>query len=205
MTTSALPPTALPAPALRLLRAAGFVSSFDRFCIAPMLVLISTSIGVPLPTVVLAARGYYLGYGLMQPVWGLAGDPDRPRPRDALLPRLVLFGAGPERHRADRGPRRRRCLLRRVHRRSLTYVGDTVPAETRQRPLSELMTAFALGTTVAAGVLAHYLSWRVVFAVPGLLAAALVPALRQLPEPVREPAGPLLAPFRVVLRSGWQW
>ncbi|MDQ0798129.1 MFS family permease [Streptomyces sp. B1I3] len=48
------------------------------------------------------------------------------------------------------------------------------------------MTAFALGTavaTVVAGVLAHYANWRLVFALPGLLAVYLVVALRRLPEP----------------------
>jgi hypothetical protein len=54
-TTAPAPAATLPASSLRLLRTAGFVSNFDRFCIAPMLVLIGPRIGAPLPTVALAA------------------------------------------------------------------------------------------------------------------------------------------------------
>ncbi|MEU9590700.1 MFS transporter [Streptomyces sp. NPDC048193] len=214
MTTAAPTPVAtLPASSLRLLRTAGFVSNFDRFCIAPMLVLIGPRLGVPLPAVVPAVSGYYLAYGLMQPVWGAISDRwGRVRVMrvsstgaaaaalaSALAPDApVLIGA-----RALAGAFFAASIAA-----SLTYVGDTVPAAARQRPLSELMTAFALGTavaTVVAGTLAHYLTWRLVFAVPGVLAAYLAVALRRLPEPERTRPGSLSAPFRVVLSSRWQW
>ncbi|MEV3989825.1 MFS transporter [Streptomyces sp. NPDC049837] len=213
--TTASPPAvaALPRSALRLLRTAGFVSNFDRFCIAPMLVLIGPQLGAPLPTVVLAASGYYLTYGLMQPVWGLASD----RLGRVWVMRVSLTGAAVAALCSALAPSAPVLIAARAVAgaffaasiaASLTYVGDTVPAAVRQRPLSELMTAFALGTAVAtlvAGVLAHYLSWRLVFALPGLLAAYLAVALRRLPEPERERPGSLLAPFRTVLGSGWQW
>ncbi|MER5974272.1 MFS transporter [Streptomyces sp. NPDC002055] len=205
--------TRLPRSALRLLRTAGFVSNFDRFCIAPMLVLIGPRLGAPLPTVALAAGGYYLAYGLMQPVWGLVSDlrgrvwAMRVSLGGAAVAALasaaaynapVLIGA-----RMAAGG----CFAAAIAA-SLTYVGDTVPAAVRQRPLSELMTAFALGTataSVVAGALAHWLSWRLVFALPGLLAAGLAVRLRRLPEPERQRPRTPLAPFRAVLRSGWQW
>ncbi|WP_431042635.1 MFS transporter [Streptomyces sp. P1-3] len=212
-TTTALNTTSLSACSLRLLRMAGFVSNFDRFCIAPMLVLIGSQLGVAFSTVVLAASTYYLCYGLMQPVWGLASD----RMGRVRVMRVSLAGAAVAAlcsalatgatalivTRAVAGA----CFAASIAA-SLTYVGDTVPAEVRQRPLSELMTAFALGTSVAtvvAGALAHYVSWRLVFALPGLLAAYLAVALRRLPEPEREPSGSLLAPIAVVMRSRWQW
>lgn len=177
----------LSAASLRLLRAAGFVSNFDRFCITPMLLLIGTQLGVSLPTVMLAASGYFLAYGLMQPVWGLASD----RIGRVRVMRISLAGAAvaalcsviaPDATvlivaRAAAGAFFAACIAA-----SITYVGDTVPAPVRQRPLSELMTAFALGTavaTVVAGALAHYVSWRLVFALPGLIATYLAVALRR--------------------------
>ncbi|MGI5526207.1 MFS transporter [Streptomyces syringium] len=207
------PPTGLPPTSLRLLRAAGFISNFDRFCIAPMLVVIGARLGVPLPTMVLAASGYYLCYGLMQPVWGLASD----RVGRVAVMRFSLAGAALAAFVSAAATGATMLIVARAVAgaffaasiaASLTYVGDTVPAEVRQRPLSELMTAFALGTavaTVVAGALAHYVSWRLVFALPGVFAAYLAVALRRLAEPEREPTPSLLAPVRVVLRSRWQW
>ncbi|MER6075732.1 MFS transporter [Streptomyces sp. NPDC001817] len=214
MTTTASAPVAtLPTSSLRLLRTAGFVSNFDRFCIAPMLVLIGPRLGAPLPTVVLAASGYYLTYGLMQPVWGVASD----RWGRVWVMRVSLTGAALAALASALAPNAPVLIGARALAgaffaasiaASLTYVGDTVPVAIRQRPLSELMTAFALGTavaTVVAGALAHYLSWRLVFALPGVFACYLAVALRRLPEPERAPSGSLLAPFRVVLSSPWQW
>ncbi|MFI1255060.1 MFS transporter [Streptomyces netropsis] len=207
------PPTGLPPASLRLLRAAGFISNFDRFCIAPMLVVIGARLGVPLPTMVLAASGYYLCYGLMQPVWGLASD----RVGRVAVMRFSLAGAALAAFVSAAATDATMLIVARAVAgaffaasiaASLTYVGDTVPAEVRQRPLSELMTAFALGTavaTVVAGTLAHYVSWRLVFVLPGLFAAYLAVALRRLAEPEREPTPSLLAPIRVVMRSRWQW
>ncbi|MGA5561516.1 MFS transporter [Streptomyces platensis] len=207
----AAPP--IPAASLRLLRTAGFVSNFDRFCITPMLLLIGSRLGVPLTTVMLAASGYFLAYGLMQPVWGLLSD----RLGRVRVMRVSLAGAAVAALCSVLAPGATVLIVARVAAgacfaasiaASLTYVGDTVPAAVRQRPLSELMTAFALGTavaTVVAGALAHYVSWRLVFALPGVIAAFLVVALRRLPEPPRAAPGALLAPFKVVLRSRWQW
>ena len=203
----------LPAASLRLLRAAGFVSNFDRFCITPMLLLIGTQLSVPLTTVMLAASGYFLAYGLMQPVWGLASD----RLGRVRVMRISLTGAAVAALCSVIAPGATVLIVARVAAgaffaasiaASITYVGDTVPAAVRQRPLSELMTAFALGTavaTVVAGALAHYISWRLVFALPGVIAAYLVVALRRLPEPPRAAPGALLTPFKVALSSRWQW
>ncbi|MFE2376910.1 MFS transporter [Streptomyces sp. NPDC059398] len=218
-TTSAPPPDTtepaapIAATSLRLLRAAGFVSNFDRFCITPMLILIGVQLGAPLHTMMLAASGYFLAYGLTQPVWGLASD----RIGRVRVMRISLAGAAIAAICSAIAPGVTMLIVARVAAgaffaasiaASLTYVGDTVPAAVRQRPLSELMTAFALGTavaTVVAGSLAHYVSWRLVFALPGVIAACLVVALRRLPEPSRAESGALLAPCKVVLSSRWQW
>ncbi|MGM9337314.1 MFS transporter [Streptomyces murinus] len=214
MSTSivAAPVAALPAFAVRLLRAAGFVSNFDRFCIAPMLVVLASRLGAPLHTVAVAASGYYLAYGLAQPVWGVASD----RWGRVRVLRISLAGAVPAALASALAPSAPVLIGARVVAGGffaaaiavcLTYVGDTVPAAVRQRPLSALMSAFALGTataTLVAGLVAHWLSWRLVFALPGVLAAVLVVALRRLPEPPRERPG-AVAPLRVVLCSRWQW
>ncbi|MFF9072098.1 MFS transporter [Streptomyces sp. NPDC014735] len=196
-TTPAPPPAAaagptappLPAASLRLLRSAGFASNFDRFCITPMLLLIGARLGVSLPTVMLAASGYFLAYGLTQPVWGLASD----RIGRVRVMRISLTGAAVAALCSVSAPDATVLIVARAtagafFAASITYIGDTVPAPVRQGPLSELMIAFALGTAVAtivAGALAHYVSWRLVFALPGLIAAYLAVALRRLPEPPR--------------------
>ncbi len=53
---------------LRLLRAAAFLSNFDRFTVAPMLLSIAADLRVSLAEVAAVASLYYLLYGLMQPV-----------------------------------------------------------------------------------------------------------------------------------------
>ncbi|MHB6904300.1 MFS transporter [Streptomyces sp. DB-54] len=198
---------------LWLLRSAGFVSNFDRFCITPMLVVIADRLGVGMASAVMAASVYFLCYGLMQPVWGLASDR---LGRVAVMRMSLLAGALSSLlsvvalnlavlivARAVAGACFAACVPA-----SLSYVGDVVPAAVRQRPLSDLMTAFSLGTalgTVVAGALANYLSWRVVFVLPGVIAAYLTWALRNLAEPQRVSSGSLLAPFRLVLGSRWMW
>lgn len=209
-TTTRLAPSV---SSLRRLYLAGFASNFDRFCISPMLLLIGADLGVSLTTATLAASGYFLAYGLMQPIWGVASD----RLGRVRVMRLSLGGAALAAVCSALAPTAVILIAARVATgaffaasiaTSITYIGDTVPPATRQRPLSELMTAFALGTalaTVVAGVVAHALSWRIVFALPGLIAAVLVVALRHVPEPPRQKASGLLSPLRVVLRSRWQW
>ncbi|MFG2720816.1 MFS transporter [Streptomyces sp. NPDC048416] len=198
-------------PPRGLLGAAGFLSNFDRFSIAPMLVLIGTDLGVPFRTVALAASAYTLGYGLAQPAWGMASD----RFGRVRVMRLSLAVAALGALSSAVAPGAVPLIVARgftgacfaaAIAGSLTYVGDTVAPAGRQRALSSLMTAFALGTTLAtvvAGALAHWAGWRLVFALPGLLAGWLALALRDLPEPVvaRRDGGAL----RTVVRSRRQW
>ncbi|MFF5262871.1 MFS transporter [Actinomadura viridis] len=212
MTTCQDPPDAPPAarpPAA--LSAAAFVSSFDRFAISPMLVLIAAGMGAPLATTVAVASGYFLAYGLSQPVWGLLSDRiGRVRVMRATL--LVAAAAGLV---AAFAPGLTSLIAARVVAgacfgavipTSLTYVGDTVAAGQRQRALSDLMAATALGTalaTAAGGVLAQVLDWRVVFAVPAVFAVACSFALRGLPEPPRAPVAGMGGHLREVLRERW--
>ncbi|WP_246245290.1 SDR family NAD(P)-dependent oxidoreductase, partial [Pseudonocardia bannensis] len=92
---------------------------------------------------------------------------------------------------------------------SLVYVGDTWPAHVRQRPLSDVLAASALGTaaaTAGAGLLADLVSWRAVFGMTAVAGGALWSALARLPEPELEPvSGNPLRPLGRVLRVRWAW
>ncbi|MEU9191657.1 MFS transporter [Streptomyces hundungensis] len=195
----------------RLLGAAGFLSNFDRFSIAPLLVLIGSGLGVSLGTAALAASAYTLGYGLAQPVWGMASD----RFGRVRVMRLSLAAAAAGAFASAAAPGAASLIAARGFTGacfaasiagSLTYVGDVVAPAGRRQALATLMTAFALGTTLAtvvAGALAPWVGWRTVFALPGVFAAHLALALRRLPEPelAPRPDGAL----RTVLRTPWQW
>jgi MFS family permease len=202
---------------LRLLQLASLVSTCDRFAIAPRLVPIALGLGVPLATSAAVAGGYFLAYGLMQVVWGVASD----RIGRVRVMRLALLGAVAGGAASALAPTIGVLVAGRVLTgacfaalipASLVYVGDTWPERTRQRPLSDVLAASALGTAVAtagAGLLADLIGWRAVFAVTALAGAGLVVALRRLPEPDRPDAPPattaLLRPLAVVLGNGWAW
>ncbi|WP_188193890.1 MFS transporter [Nonomuraea sp. SYSU D8015] len=185
-------PAALARPPLGL-SIASFVSSFDRFAVSPMLVVIATDLNVPLSASVAAASGYYLAYGLTQPLWGVLSDRfGRVRVMrgallvaalaglvSALMPTLGALVAA----RVVAG-----ACFGAVIPTGLTYVGDTVEPAVRQRALTDLMGAAALGTAAATGLggaLAGLVNWRVAFAVPAACALICALALRTLPEPSR--------------------
>lgn len=207
-----MPPTLDPAKegrAVRLLQAASATSSFDRFAVGALLVSVAADLGESLAGVAAVASGYFLAYGLSQPVWGRVSDRlGRVRTLrlalglaavgalvSALSPRLSVLVAA----RAMTGA----CMAAVVPT-ALVYVGDAVPIGRRQRTLSDLNAATALGITCAigfGGLLASSLSWRVGFLLPGLAAVGLVLALGRMPEPPRPelPQGGVL----VVLRDRW--
>ena len=196
---------------LRLLQGSTFTSNVDRFAIAPLLVPIGLDLRASLAAVAAVASGYYLAYGLAQPVWGIVSD----RFGRVRVMRVALFGAAVAGACSVVAPNLLALGITRVVTgacfagvipTALVYVGDVWPAATRQRPVSEVLTASATGiaiATVGAGVVADLVGWR---AVPGLsaaAAAALVVALRRLPEPERpQAAGNPLRSVRTVLRVG---
>ena len=197
---------------LRLLQASTFTSNVDRFAIAPLLVPIGLDLQASLAAVATVASVYYLAYGLAQPVWGMVSD----RIGRVRVMRIALLGAAVAGACSVVAPNLVALGLTRVVTgacfagvipTALVYVGDVWPAATRQRPVSEVLTASATGiaiATVGAGVVADLVGWR---AVPGLsaaAAAALVVALRRLPEPERpQTAGNPLRSVRAVFASGW--
>ncbi|MCW2606736.1 MAG: major facilitator superfamily 1 [Frankiales bacterium] len=198
-----------PAPDVRLLQAAAATSSFDRFVVGPLLVTVAADFSVRLDTAAAVASAYFLCYGLSQPFWGRCSDRlGRVRTMrltlaaaavsgtlSALVDDLTLLTAV----RALTGA----CMAAVVPT-GLVYVGDAVPFASRQRTLTDLNAASALGITAATGlggILAAAVSWRVAFLVPAVAAAVLVVLLPRLPEPPRPatPPGGLL----VVVRSPW--
>lgn len=193
------------------LAASSFVSSFDRFAVAPILVLIAAGLGVPLAAAVAVASGYFLAYGLSQPLWGVLSD----RYGRVRVMRGALLGAAATGVVSALSLNLPMLLGARIVAgacfgaivpTSLTYLGDTVAPSRRQRALSDLMAIQAVGTALATafgGGIGHLAGWRVVFAVPAVCAAACAVALRGLPEPPREAVGGLLSHLGTVLRQRW--
>jgi predicted MFS family arabinose efflux permease len=197
---------------LRLLQASTFTSNVDRFAIAPLLVPIGLDLQASLAAVATVASVYYLAYGLAQPVWGMVSD----RIGRVRVMRISLLGAAVAGACSVVAPNLVALGLTRVVTgacfagvipTALVYVGDVWPAATRQRPVSDVLTASATGialATVGAGVVADLVGWRVVPGLSAAAAAALVVALRKLPEPERpQTAGSPLRSVRAVFASGW--
>lgn len=197
---------------LRLLQLAALTSTCDRFAIAPLLVVISRDLGVPLGAVAVVASVYFLTYGLMQPVWGMVSD----RVGRVRVMRLALVGAALGGLGSALAPDLLTLGITRAVAggsfaalipATLVYVGDAWPAATRQRPLSDVLAASSLGTasaTAGAGLLADLVGWRAVPAATGAAAVLLWWALAKLPEPDRAPVtGTPWHSLAGVLRSRW--
>ncbi len=197
---------------VRLLSMGPFVTMFDRFAIAPLLIPISHDFHAPLAVVAITATAYYFLYGLGQPFWGFLSDrvgrirvmrwslaavaagaalsalaPTLP----ALIAARILTGVGV-------------CAIMPT---ALVYVGDAVPLSRRQSVIADVQAMLAVGTalgTLTAGVAAHFLTWRLAFAVPSVVAAVLFFAFKRLPEslPRALPGGPA-AQLRIALQRRW--
>jgi predicted MFS family arabinose efflux permease len=188
---------------------AAFTANFDRFAIGPIMLAISTGLHAKLGTVVSLASGYALAYGLSQPLWGILSDRvGRLRVIRTALALAALAGVA-----SALTPSLPVLVVLRflagfafgaVVPSSLSFVGDAVPPRHRQNALADLMAALGLGTGLAAvfaGVVAHWLSWRLVFAVPALSAGLALMALRRVPEPAHAAALGLTTQLATVLRN----
>jgi MFS family permease len=201
--------TDIRAPSIRLLQAAAFVATFDRFAMPPMLVAMAHDLGVPLGDVVRAAGVYFLVYGLSQPVWGSVSDRFG---RVATMRATLLLAGFCSIASAAATSTLQLAVLRGLaggffgaaYPAALIYLGDTVLAQVRQREVARLMVGVALGTALAsvgAGIVADDLSWRLMFVLTGAVAVFLAAALGALPEPPRERHRSLLRPVADVGRS----
>lgn len=203
------PADAGPRP-IRLLQAAAFVATFDRFAMPPMLVAIALDLGVPLGDVVRAAGAYFLVYGLSQPVWGTVSD----RLGRVATMRLTLVVAGLCSVASAFSTTTAVLLLTRglaggffgaAYPAALIYLGDTVRPEIRQRDIARLMVGVALGTSLAyvgAGLVADHATWRLTFVVTGAAALVVAARLGALAEPPGRTTPGVLPPLRTVARSG---
>lgn len=181
----------------RVIGAVGFLSFYDRFGLPPMLLVLSASTGLTVAQVVQLFSVYTLLYAVGQPLWGLLSDRFG---RLAVL-RVALVGAvvgaaastltddflGLTAARGVTG-----LMVGCLYPTMLTTIGDTRQGVERLRSLSSLQSWAALGntlTTLAAGTVAALIDWRVVFALTGLGALALLWRLRAVPSPAASPSG----------------
>ncbi|MBS2539786.1 MFS transporter [Catenulispora sp. NF23] len=195
------------------LTVAAFTANFDRFAVAPILVTIAAAMHKPLTAVVTLASGYALAYGLSQPVWGILSDRiGRLRVvrlaltiaaiaglASAVMPGLALLSAC----RFVAG-----FAFGAAVPSSLSFVGDAVAPERRHNALADLMAALGLGSGLAAlfaGIVAHWVSWRWVFAVPALVALTTVVLLRGVEEPERAKVGGLREQIGAVLHAPYAY
>ena len=197
---------------LRLLQLGSFCSSVDRFLFAPLIAVIALDLGATVAAVAFAAAAYFQAYGVMQPVWAVVSD-RLGRIRTIRLALLLagltglLSAAAPDAgwllwSRGLAGA----CFAAAVPG-ALMWVGDTVPVERRQAPMTDLMTGAALGialATAGAGIVGDHLHWRLAVAAPAVLAAVLVVLLGRVEEPLVETVRlPALQAFGRVLRHRW--
>ena len=196
---------------LHLLSLGSFTSSFDRFSVAPLLVLIAADLHVSFAAAAQAATLYFFAYGLMQAVWAVVSD----RLGRVRTLRLALLLAAVTGLLSALAPNLPVLLVARLLAggsfaaavpSAMVYVGDTVPSERRQAAMTDLMTGAAVGmavSTLAAAAMGQYLHWRLVFGVTALVAGALAWGLRGVPEPVRAAPMPFHRALGVVLRDRW--
>jgi predicted MFS family arabinose efflux permease len=192
----------------RALLAVCYFANVDRFAVAPLLVAIAAAVHAPLSEVTLAASGYAFAYGGSQLVWGMLSD------RLGRLPvlRIALVAAGLSGLASTFAPTLGVLIGLRILTGacvgaivpgSLSYVGDTVAPQVRQRALADLMAATGSATataTLIAGVVAQFTSWRAVFAIPAIALGLTALALRRLSEPPREAGG---THYRDLLHNPW--
>ncbi|MET8403611.1 MFS transporter [Streptomyces sp900116325] len=174
------------------MHATGFLSFYDRFATAPMLALITKDAGVSLYSAVQLVTVYVLLYALGQPIWGLLSD----RLGRLTILRVALVGtllgsvasvAAPGFHELLAARAVTGLFVGSLFPSMLTIVGDSFVGPARAREISSLQTYTALGTTVAtlaAGALAVWVDWRVVFAVTAVGAAVFLVLLRRIRFPV---------------------
>ncbi|MGT2462361.1 MFS transporter [Sinomonas atrocyanea] len=183
----------------RVLMSIGFLSFFDRFATPPMLVVLAARTGLTLAEAVGLVAAYSLLYALGQPVWGFISDRFG---RVAVL-RTALVGLALAAVASTLFSAHAPLLVARsaaglmagcLYPTLLTIIGDTRSGVAKARGLSELQVYSALGTTaatLAAGSIAAFTDWRVVFGLPALGCLALLVLLRRAHDGGAHRRGPV--------------
>lgn len=171
----------------RVLMSIGFLSFFDRFATPPMLVVLADRTGLSLADAVGLVASYSLLYALGQPLWGFISD----RFGRVTVLRTALAGLAVAAVASTLFSTHLALLVARsaaglmagcLYPTLLTILGDTRTGVAKARGLSELQVYSALGTTaatLAAGSIAAFTDWRVVFGLPALGCVALLFLLRR--------------------------
>ncbi|MCY1157902.1 MAG: transporter [Citricoccus sp.] len=190
---------------------ASFTSSFDRFAVSPLLVVLAIDLGATLAQALAVAGVYFLAYGFTQPAWGTLSD----RFGRMRLMRVALLGATVTGILSALAPNLALLIVARaltgaffggIIPTAITYIGDTVPGPHRHGALADNMSAVAIGTalaTAAAGFIGETVGWRLMFAIPPALALLCLLALRGRPDPgLAEPTG-LWRAITMALSDRW--
>lgn len=198
------------------LYAAVFMVSAEARVIAPLLPAIADDFGISVSRAGTLISLYALPYGLFQLVYGpLADRFSRQRVMGAALGLFalgtLLSGLVPTLWTLDLLRACTGAAAAGVFPVALAYLGDAVPYERRQAALGRLVSMAMLGGVLSAalgGLVASFISWRVLFVVYGVLALLVAAVLLRQPvirvrAPQARRSGGWLSPYRaVVQRAG---
>jgi predicted MFS family arabinose efflux permease len=199
-------------PRVRVLQFTTLVVTLDRFAMPPMILAIADDLDLTVPEVSAAVGGYFLAYGLMQPVWGVVGTrvgAVRLARWSALVAAVATMTTGLSTSAVSLVVMRTLAgaAVSSVYPTALFYAGVTAPPGDRHREVTMLMAGVAVGTsagTAGGGVIAATIGWQYAFLATGLAGLAMWLGLHTLPElPTARAAGNgTFAPMLEVLRSG---